>query len=136
MSSKGAGKYLCVLDSIGKTAGSGASRQYWRNVETNLKTQGIDITVRLEQGAGFERLVQLALEAVENESFYFTQIVSFGNDLFLQSGDHVTDAAFELAKFRIKLGWCAKRAAGETSSPIAQDGVSRRVSRRGRRPRR
>ena len=93
-SSRGQLKMLCVMDSIGKTAGSGQNRQYWKQAEEGLNEEGIAIIVKFQQGASFSELVDLALQTW-NQSFHFTQIISFGNDLFLQSGTHIKDEVFE-----------------------------------------
>ena len=82
------------MDSVGKTAGSGQSRQYWKQAEEGLNNEGIAITVKFRQEATFSELVDCALQTW-NQSFHFTQIVSFGNDFFLQSGKDIKDEVFE-----------------------------------------
>jgi hypothetical protein len=56
--------------------------------------EGIAIIVKFQQCATFSELVDLALQTW-NQSFHFTQIISFGNDLFLESGKHIKDEVFE-----------------------------------------
>ena len=79
---------LCVMDSIGKTIGSGASRQYWKEVAEVLRQHhNMELHVSFHQGAGLQALCQ---EAVGIGDMYdFQLLLSFGNDLISQAGQNV-----------------------------------------------
>ena len=93
-------KMLCVMDSVGKTAGKGQNRQYWKDSVWALQKEGIAVTVVFWQGATVQQLVELA-EANWNQEFHHTMLISFGNNFFTAQGVHITEQQWQAEKERI-----------------------------------
>ena len=69
-------KVFCVMDSVGKTAGKGSSRQYWSETVSVLKGVNIELHVRFQQGAGLQTLVRVAMEEPHLSSFDLLLVLS------------------------------------------------------------
>ena len=103
------------MDSIGKTAGSGSSRQYYREVVDELeRLHQIRLVVRFLPSHGLEKLCQQAISDLADE-FHFLLLLSFGNDLVTQAGHNVPDQQWlrrkpevlgALARLRARLQGC------------------------------
>ena len=85
------------MDSIGKVAGTGASRQYWPQVVERLQQHhNIELHVEFVFGGGLHELCQ---KAVGNDNTYdFHLLLSFANDLVDQAGRNVPDSEWQATK--------------------------------------
>ena len=84
------------MDSIGKTAGTGRSRQYFGEVRKILEQHHqIELDVLFHQGAGLTDLIFAALSKIESNQaneYDVILLLSFGNDLVSQAGYNVKEA--------------------------------------------
>ena len=78
--------WFVAMDSVGRTAGSGASRWYINDV-ADILTNDAQLEVIKEQGAGFQRLAQLIdANTSQVQRADITFVLSLGNDLVQQCG--------------------------------------------------
>ena len=81
---------LCVMDSVGKTAGKGARRQFHQVVAQRLEQHcQIELDVIFRQGARLGDLISAALSRPV-DGYDMTLLLSFGNDLVTQAGNNVS----------------------------------------------
>ena len=91
---------LCVMDSIGKTAGAGASRQYWKDAKNVLRqNHNMDLDVKFLPGAGLHELCEQAIGV--DDTYDYQLLLSFANDLVTQAGQNVQWSKWQVIKPRM-----------------------------------